>query len=110
MRQKFDSYGDLWNMEVRILRNKKPDLRDYLGFIEAPLDEIQLLRIWCDQVLEGAYATTDDGFATLLMDLHRPTRGYGKEFLIGRVRPGSSNYWGQRRNVSLPNEHQAFKG
>jgi hypothetical protein len=109
MYDKREKYGDSWNMDVRILRARETDNRDFLGFIETPLDEVQLLSIWCQQVLEGAYAVTDDGFATLLMDLHRPTSRHEKAFLIGRVRPGAAGRWGQRRNVSLPNEHQAFE-
>ena len=57
-----------WTCEVRILedRNKDSD-RDYFGFIEAPLDEVRLMEIWCRQCLEGAYPITDDGFATCLL-------------------------------------------
>lgn len=104
-----EKYGDSWNMDVRILKDRHNETRDYFGFIECPLDEIHLLKIWCEQVLEGAYAVTDDGFATLLMDLHRPGAWDRKSFLTGRVRPGAAGRWGQRRNVPLPHEHQSFK-
>ena len=99
-----DQYGP-WTMDVRVLQAKATDSeRDYFGFIEAPLDEVRLLEIWCRQVLEGAYPTTYDGFATLLMDLHRPKGKHTREFLIGRVTPGSNHWRPKPRNISLPNE------
>ena len=104
-----NEYGP-WTLDTRILQARATDSeRDYFGFIEAPLDEIRLLEIWCRQCLEGAYPITDDGFATLLMDLHRPKGRHTREFLIGRVTPGSSYWRPKPRNISLPNEHQAFK-
>ena len=102
-------YGDEWNIDVRILRDWDSSERDYLGFIEAPLQEIKLLRIWTEQVLEGAYPTTDDGFATLLMDLHRPTRRKAREWVVGRLKPGSRRWSGEPRHISLPHEHQSFQ-
>ena len=79
-----------WVMDVRILPADKGSKNiDYLGFVEAPLEEIQLLRIWCEQVLNGAYPITDQGFATLLMHLHRPNHRMAREYLIGGLKPGS---------------------
>ena len=98
-----------WHMDVRILRDNHSQDRDMLGFVEAPLEEIRLLKIWCSQVLEGAYSVTDDGFATLLMDLHRPARKGGREFLIGRMKPGCGHITTAPRHISLPHEHQAFE-
>ena len=104
-----NKYGP-WALETRIIQARPTDsTRDYFGFIEAPLDEIRLLEIWCRQCLEGAYPINNDGFATLLMDLHRPRRQHTREFLIGRVTPGSSYWRPKPRNIPLPNKHQALE-
>lgn len=95
-------------MDVRILRESNHSGRDYLGFVEAPLQEIKLLRIWTEQVLDGAYSLTDEGFATLLMDLHVPNDERAREILIGRLRPGDNRLRRKRRNITLPSEHQRF--
>jgi hypothetical protein len=105
-RDKYADQGSPWNMEVRIISAKEGDeSRDYLGFIQAPLDEIQLLHLWCEQVMDGAYPIKSDGMATLLMDLHRPNSPYARETLIGNVRPGSSNWRPKPRYIPFPNKH-----
>lgn len=103
-------YGTIWHMDVRILRDNSSDKRrDYMGFVEAPIEEIKLLRIWCDQVLEGAYPRNAEGFATLLMDLDIPRSRDSKAFLVGNMHPGSSRWGSQPSNISLPHEHHAFE-
>ena len=109
-KQKGPESFQAWEMGVQIIPSKKGDSsHDYVGFITAPFDEIQLLAKWCEQVLSEHHPVDSDGAATFTMKLKRPDRSNRREFLVGKLIPNWISWKPKPANIALPREHQAFK-
>ena len=97
-----------WSLETRVLEeNRRKSRRDYFGYAEASIEEIQLLRAWTEHCIDGTYPIDNRGYYTLLMDFSRPKSEWSRDYLIGTIYPGSYGWGKAPRNEPLPDEMQA---
>ena len=81
--------------------------RDFFGFIEASIEEIHLLRHWCGDCIDGIYPNDDRAKFTLLMEMHRPSSEWSRDFLIGTVKPGSYHWRSSPCDETFPDQGEA---